>query len=312
VPEWFDPLLADVAHDLYRNLWKPCLKMFDKYLSDPVFLSAFGVVALLEWLRPAKPHQKLFDTGVIQDFVWVFFSAITKTLFIAGYVKLMSKFYERHLDFLTVEATADLPMWLRVVWGVVLLDFLRWVQHWLQHKIPWAWRFHSLHHSQRQLNFFSDFRGHAFEDFVRHTVCVIPMLMLSVDRPYIVLLAVLIRAHSCLYHANIRSNFGFLGRFFVNPQSHRVHHSIEQAHQDTNFGALLTIWDRLFRTHVHDREVYPDTGITDPAFPKDGSGFGVLWAPFLQFAYPFRAIAADTRASVGRFSRRRSLDLARR
>ena len=35
----------------------------------------------------------------------------------------------------------------------------------------------------------------------------------------------------------------------VTPDVHRIHHSSRQAETDSNYGATLTIWDRLFGTY---------------------------------------------------------------
>jgi sterol desaturase/sphingolipid hydroxylase (fatty acid hydroxylase superfamily) len=35
----------------------------------------------------------------------------------------------------------------------------------------------------------------------------------------------------------------------VTPDMHRVHHSVERAETDSNFGFNLPWWDRLFRTY---------------------------------------------------------------
>lgn len=39
-----------------------------------------------------------------------------------------------------------------------------------------------------------------------------------------------------------------LGAVFVTPNIHRLHHSASQPQTDSNFGAGLIIWDRLFGT----------------------------------------------------------------
>jgi len=295
--------MADPVCDL---LWRPNEKVFERTLTDPIFVAAVALIFVLEWRFPARPRQKIFSAALAQDFVWVFFAVTTRVVFVAGYVGLLREIYRDHLSFLTIEAVRAWPMWLRVVWGLLVMDLLRWLQHVLQHKIPWLWQFHAVHHAQRDLNLFTDFRNHAFEYFTRYTVFTFPMLMLSVDRPKIAALSLLLISHACLYHANIRSNFGPLRYLFVNPQSHRVHHSIEPQHRDHNFGALLTIWDRLFGTHYRGEEEYPETGIPDTSFPREGHGAGIFWAPVRQFLYPFWVIGSDIRAKAARLRSRRS------
>ena len=40
----------------------------------------------------------------------------------------------------------------------------------------------------------------------------------------------------------------FLGRVMITPYLHRVHHSTQRVEHDRNYGAVLSIWDRLFGT----------------------------------------------------------------
>lgn len=49
------------------------------------------------------------------------------------------------------------------------------------------------------------------------------------------------------------SNIGFkgeywLGQLIITPKQHRLHHSTERHEHDRNFGAVLSVWDRLFKT----------------------------------------------------------------
>ncbi len=63
-------------------------------------------------------------------------------------------------------------------------------------------------------------------------------------------------------HSNTRG-FGPLGRIFVSPNYHRIHHQLDGP-QDVNLGFALTIWDQLFH-----RAVFPtaETIRTDTGLP---------------------------------------------
>lgn len=71
-------------------------------------------------------------------------------------------------------------------------------------------------------------------------------------------------------HGNIRTNLGPLRYVFLTPQAHRVHHRRAAAWHDCNYGAVLSVWDRLFRTQSPHQDVYPETGIDEP-FPIETS-----------------------------------------
>ena len=50
-------------------------------------------------------------------------------------------------------------------------------------------------------------------------------------------------------HSNTNLGFGPLGRVFVSPNYHRIHHQLDGP-QDVNLGFALTIWDQLFHRAV--------------------------------------------------------------
>jgi len=111
-----------------------------------------------------------------------------------------------------------------------------------------------------------------------------------------------LKFYSRFYHGNIRTNLGPLRYLLVTPQSHRVHHSVEARHFDTNFGAILSIWDRLFRTRYRGDHEYPRTGIADKSFPLETSRhpIALLWAPVAQLLYPFQVLLRSVRSLWGR------------
>ena len=110
--------------------------------------------------------------------------------------------------------------------------------------------------------------------------------------------------HTRIYHANLRTNYGFLKYILVTPQSHRIHHSIEPRHFNKNFGLFFSVWDRLFGTLYTNYDEYPETGVEDDRFPLEkGIEVFALFGTFLaQLAFPFTAIfrrwfAAQPRSS---------------
>jgi sterol desaturase/sphingolipid hydroxylase (fatty acid hydroxylase superfamily) len=170
------------------------------------------------------------------------------------------------------------------------MDFVAWLSHLARHKVPFFWGFHSVHHAQRNLNFFTEYRSHIMDELLKYTLEALPLFMLEQSFVQIATINQLRYWHSAFYHANVKSNHGFLRYFIVTPQSHRVHHSIEPQHRDTNFGSSFSIWDQIFGTQCKDYDAYPDTGIEDPFFPVDQSQSlkNSLKTFFAQFFYPLK------------------------
>ncbi len=257
-----------------------------------LYLSLVVTILLLERRWPAEPAQNMFGVAIFQDVIWMLIHAVAEATILVVWVGVLHRFYDRYLGFLSIDLTALLPYWGVILLGVVLMDFLRWLQHVLHHKVPWLWQFHTVHHSQVRLNLFTDYRYHAFEYLVRQMICFLPLLAFGLGTYEIFWIALALSWQARLYHANIKTNFGLLRYVLVTPQSHRVHHSIEDRHQDMNYGAFLSVWDFMFGMQCKEFDVYPDTGIRNEHFPLEVSarGLSLLWTPLRQIIYPFQVI----------------------
>jgi sterol desaturase/sphingolipid hydroxylase (fatty acid hydroxylase superfamily) len=283
-----------VKHSALRVFVWSVRDLFTNAILTPGFAVAVALTLTLERVIPAQRNQPQFGVSFAQDVVWFFYETVLQAAIIVTYVQLLTTVYDANVSFLTIDAVLGWPGWLRFAIGILLLDLLYWGQHFTNHKFGVLWQFHTVHHSQRTLNFFTDFRYHVVEYFVRHTYLVIPFLVLRVDPPQIVWFALIARWYTRFYHGNIRTNLGPLRYVLVTPQSHRVHHSIEPRHRDTNFGSLLSIWDHLFGTQYRGYDEYPETGIADEHFPHEARGDvrSLLLTPLIQMAYPIRRLAA--------------------
>jgi sterol desaturase/sphingolipid hydroxylase (fatty acid hydroxylase superfamily) len=263
----------------------------------PVFVLAVACILLWERLAPADEEQPTFSVGFLNDGVWVVLGLAFQATAVVAYAHMLKQAYDANLGWLRVQSIAQLPEGVRLVLGVVVSDLLGWFQHWVKHKVPWFWQLHAVHHSQRQLNLFTDFRFHYGEYLISRPIVMLPLLVLGISAPSFLLYNLFATWQTRFYHANIRTNLGPLRFIFVTPQSHRVHHSIETRHRDTNFGVMFSFWDRLFGTQSASADEYPRTGIEDPAFPMErrASPLGLLVVPFKQLVYPFVAIARGIR-----------------
>ena len=63
-------------------------------------------------------------------------------------------------------AVAGQPWWLQAVEVVLLSDFFIYWGHRLQHRVPFLWRFHSIHHSAEHLDWLAAHRS------TRSTPCI--------------------------------------------------------------------------------------------------------------------------------------------
>ena len=161
---------------------------------------------------------------------------------------------------------------------LVVIDFVLYWVHRAQHAFGWWWALHALHHSQREMTFWTDDRNHLLDMVITDLVLAVAALLVGVAPGQFVAIVAVTRAVESLSHANVRLAFGRVGeRLLVSPRFHRVHHAIglghEGARQGCNFAVLFPVWDYLFGTANPVRE-YPATGIRDQLHGRDyGEGF---------------------------------------
>jgi sterol desaturase/sphingolipid hydroxylase (fatty acid hydroxylase superfamily) len=286
-----DPVLRAILGYVSDFVYWPLYYGIGMFLT-PSFAAVMGLVLLLEWLIPARPRRRWLSVSLAQDFVWFFYENILHAAIIAVYVTLLARIYAHLARSLPLPTFDGIPTAIRIAGGIVIVDFCYWAQHRCNHAFRPLWLLHTVHHSQRDLNFFTDFRYHVLEYIVRETFLAIPFIMLHVSIPDIVIVSVFLKWYTRFYHANIRSDLWLLRYVLVTPQSHRIHHSIEPEHQDKNFGSLFSIWDFMFGTQVTAWRDYPETGIADQAFPHETSGdiASLLLMPIRQMIYPLRQI----------------------
>ncbi|MGQ0633896.1 MAG: sterol desaturase family protein [Planctomycetaceae bacterium] len=218
---------------------------------------------------PAKSDQRALSTGLCQDVAYFFAMGAFDALVMAWFATLLYSLYAGYLNFLTIDAIARWPLATRLMLSVVVADFLNWLHHLVRHKVPSFWCFHAVHHSQREMNVFTDLRYHFLEYVIAKLIIFVPAYMLQLVPLTAYGIAIAIRWHTMTYHANLRSNYGLLRYVLVTPQSHRIHHSALPEHRDQNFGVVFSIWDRIFGTQHPDYESYPETGIDDARFPLE-------------------------------------------
>jgi sterol desaturase/sphingolipid hydroxylase (fatty acid hydroxylase superfamily) len=178
-----------------------------------------------------------------------------------------------------------LPFPIQAVLSFLLLDFVRYTQHYACHSVPFLWRIHQIHHSDRDFDLSTGVRFH-------------PLEVLFTDGSYFLLIAVLAPLPSAVLcyemcgvaqaffsHANIRLPMRLekvLRRIQVTPEIHRIHHSIDASEQRFNFANLFSFWDRLFRTYRD----HPEAG-EQMQFGLAGVAAAQSVRPLAMLALPF-------------------------
>jgi len=297
------------ALDRAGNLWNTLAAGRAELVAPAIVVLVVGLsVAERRW--PAQRRQVLAP-GHVQD-AWYLLLHLAlvvpfMTLIGVAFAHLMTGY----APWLTIPWTAHLPNGVLLVVAIVLMDGANWLAHWVEHRIAPAWRLHALHHSQEELNVLTSFRHHPLSHlpgFFLTTIPVVAVMGRSGMDP------ALITGYVCLGtvpHANVRWTFGRLGRVFVSPAYHRLHHAIDGP-PDRNLAVVLTVWDVLSgRARFPTRAATAcRTGLARRPVPVEQAEGGGLRGRLLvaQLVEPFatanrRVRSAPTSLGDGRLSR---------
>ena len=177
------------------------------------------------------------------------------------------------------------PPVLEIASSLLILDFAIWLQHLITHKVPLFWRFHRVHHADRDFDVTTAVRFHPVEIVASMAVKIGLVYALGPSAVAVLLFEVLLNATALFNHANLRLPLWLdrsLRWVLVTPDMHRVHHSVIRVEHDSNFGFALSVWDRIFRTYRAQPEAGHEAMVVGLQWQDDKPaklGWS-LWLPF--------------------------------
>ena len=143
------------------------------------------------------------------------------------------------------------PRAVEVVLAVLLLDYTLWHWHWLNHRVPFLWRFHLVHHADGDLDASTALRFHFGEMALSAPYRALQVIVIGADAWSLGLWQALLLPSILFHHSNVRLPIGlerWLVRLIVTPRMHGIHHSTYENETNSNWSSLLSVWDYLHRT----------------------------------------------------------------
>jgi sterol desaturase/sphingolipid hydroxylase (fatty acid hydroxylase superfamily) len=202
-----------------------------------------------------------------------------------------------------------------------------WLNHYLSHRIPFMWEFHRVHHSAEVLTPVTSCRVHPVYVMIFANILAISAATTNGVANYLfgdtsyqyalsdtnIILVVFIHTYVHLQHTHLWIPFrGLLGRVFMSPAHHQVHHSTDPKHYNKNLGSCLAVWDWMFGTlyvPAKERETLSFGVGPDHAYPHTIRGelivpfqraFNVVRGAFRRPDAP--VVAMPMNEAVGRIS----------
>jgi len=145
----------------------------------------------------------------------------------------------------------DAPLGAGIAATVVGLDLVSYVWHRANHEVGFLWRFHRVHHADADYHVSTALRFHPGELLLALPVRLSAIVLLGAPPEAVVAFEMIFGIANVLEHGNFdlpRRLEEVLCSVLVMPALHRRHHSTERIERDSNFGTILSVWDRLART----------------------------------------------------------------
>jgi len=276
-------------------------------VSGPLTLAIIGVFLVVERVRPAQ-QRPVFARGYRQDLLYTVLNATLVVPLVIALTLSFSEVVHRTVPWIVLARIGTVPRWAAIAVIFIAMDGLNWFVHLTNHRVRVLWRFHELHHSQEDMSVLTVFRTHPLIH-VSYLIALLPGIVLLANGALPTMLLVIYGGVVAFAHSNTNLGFGPLGRIFVSPNFHRIHHKLDGP-QDVNLGFALTIWDQLFHRAVFPTEetIRTDTGL--PGRPlvveQEAEQPRHLRVFAAQLVAPFRPMNEDANLPSVRSGTRRS------
>lgn len=261
-------------------------------LQYAAFFGMFALFAVLERLAPRDASPQLRLGRWPANVVLTVLTIVMMSALPVGIVAVADWAKAERIGLLHAAEVSPLAAF---AIGFLGRAFLSWGTHYLNHKVPVLWAIHRVHHVDTHLDVSTTVRFHPLEFVVTTPLTLAGVVALGAPPVAILIYELLDASVTVFSHANVRLPWWVdrpLSLFIVTPDVHRVHHSSYQPETDSNFGAVLTIWDRVLGTYRRKDTAalaVQENGLSEV---QDGRSRNILWLLILPFiALKARAVS---------------------
>ncbi len=251
---------------------------------DPLFaLVFFSTLILLGALelpralahRQVQRGQRWLSNGVL----FLLDGVVTRIVFPLGIIAFAIEQPTGLLSALGV------PVAMQYLLTFLLLDLWSYASHRLFHGVPVLWRMHLVHHSDTQVDVTTSQRHHPLESALGAALMLGLVATLGLPAQAIGFYLLFAIAFAIFAHANLRLPLAvdrWLRLAVVTPTFHEAHHSAHSRLTDSNYGMVLTIWDRMFGSYTNpDEQKIEESGLEYFRRPQDAGIVRTLLQPFV-------------------------------
>lgn len=147
----------------------------------------------------------------------------------------------------------SLPGWLL---ALLFYDFCYYWLHRMGHEVAVLWAAHAVHHQSQDYNLSTALRQTS-SGALLGWLFYLPMALAGVPPLVFAIVGLIDLLYQFWVHTEQVRRLGWFDRWFCAPSNHRVHHAVNDAYLDKNYGGILIVWDRLFGTFKPEDDKQP-------------------------------------------------------
>lgn len=175
------------------------------------------------------------------------------------------------------------PIAAQIGFAFLVMDLTGYTLHRASHAMPLLWRLHRVHHTDTDVDLSTLFRSHPAAVMVIAAIECAVIVGLGLHPLGVMLHGLAKLITMALGHANLPDQgklANAVSRLVVTPNFHRIHHSSVLSETDSNYGEVLSIWDRLFASHSRSAGQVERFGLGDGYDSDAASLLSQLKLPF--------------------------------
>lgn len=172
----------------------------------------------------------------------------------------------------------------KFVVGFLLMDMTFYWWHRINHRVPFFWRFHNMHHCDPDLDVTTSFRFHACEILFSSGFRALQTGLIAVQPATYAAYELVFTCATMLHHSNLNLPVTIeraLNKIIVTPRMHGIHHSIVQNEADSNYSVIFRWWDFIFgslKLNIHQTQI--TIGVPGYIKPFDNTIVNLIAIPF--------------------------------
>lgn len=232
-----------------------------------IVLATIVTLLLLEQRVPYFSFQNSWRSRIVSNLELGLFNSIASSFFllwllwVGNYVTSQFSLELPHLA-----PIQTLPPLMATILGLLALDLYMYLWHRAMHTVPLAWQFHRVHHTDRTMNVSTAYRFHPIEVLASSLPKLLLIWLLGISTNIVLTYELIFTVVVGLQHSNVAippAIDRWLAHVIVTPNYHRLHHSQIVAETQSNYGSVLTWWDRIWQTQTPEAAHEIELGVSD-------------------------------------------------